>query len=394
MIPLGEAIDRVRSGLTACEPEIIGLGDAAGRVLAEAVKARLTQPPFHASAMDGYAVRSGDLGDNPVELPLDGESAAGHGLDRAIRGGTTVRISTGAALPEGADQVVIQENAVRKGDIITFNDPPQPMRHVRAKGEDFNHGDTLLDAGTRLTPARLALATAGGASELSVTRRPRIGVLASGDELVPPGAPPGPGQIINSNAPALAALLTQWGAAPIDLGIARDTPEAVRAALEQARDLDLLVTIGGASVGDHDHLRRVFADMGGKLAFEKIALKPGKPTWFGHLPDLPVLGLPGNPVSALVVAELVLRPAVEALLGETPRARLRPARLATSLPANGPRETWIRGRFDPETGAVRPAGRQESGLVSALATAELLIPRPIDAPARQAGDRVDILLLD
>ncbi|WP_297730492.1 molybdopterin molybdotransferase MoeA, partial [uncultured Maricaulis sp.] len=235
---------------------------------------------------------------------------------------------------------------------------------------------------------------AGGASELSVTRRPRIGVLASGDELVPPGAPPGPGQIINSNAPALAALLTQWGAAPIDLGIARDTPEAVRAALEQARDLDLLVTIGGASVGDHDHLRRVFADMGGKLAFEKIALKPGKPTWFGHLPDLPVLGLPGNPVSALVVAELVLRPAVEALLGETPRARLRPARLATSLPANGPRETWIRGRFDPETGAVRPAGRQESGLVSALATAELLIPRPIDAPARQAGDRVDILLLD
>jgi len=394
VIPLSEAIAQVRGGLAACEPEIIGLGEAAGRVLAKAVKARLTQPPFHASAMDGYAVRSGDLGDNPVALPLDGESAAGHGLDRAIRGGTTVRISTGAALPEGADQVVIQENAVRKGDIITFNDPPQPMRHVRAKGEDFNHGDSLLDAGTRLTPARLALASAGGASELSVTRRPRIGVLASGDELVPPGAPPGPGQIINSNAPALAALLTQWGAAPVDLGIARDTPEAVRAALEQARDLDLLVTIGGASVGDHDHLRRVFADMGGKLAFEKIALKPGKPTWFGHLPDLPVLGLPGNPVSALVVAELVLRPAVEALLGETPRTRMRPARLATSLPANGPRETWIRGRFDPETSAVRPAGRQESGLVSALATAELLIPRPIDAPARQAGDRVEILLLD
>ncbi|MFY0638523.1 gephyrin-like molybdotransferase Glp [Maricaulis maris] len=394
MIPLTDAIARVRSGLTACEPETIGLGEAAGRVLWQPVKARLTQPPFHASAMDGYAVRSGDLGETPVNLTLDGESAAGHGLDRAIRGGTTVRISTGAALPEGADQVVIQENTVRKHDIITLNDTPQPMRHVRAMGEDFIDGDTLLDAGARLTPARLALAAAGGATGLSVTRRPRVGVLASGDELVPAGAPPGPGQIINSNAPALAALLTQWGAEPVDLGIARDTPDAVRASLEQACDLDLLVTIGGASVGDHDHLRQVFTEMGGSLAFEKIALKPGKPTWFGHLPDTPVLGLPGNPVSALVVAELVLRPAVETLSGETPRARLRPARLAAGLAANGPRETWIRGRFDAETGGVRPAGRQESGLVSALARAELLIPRPIDAPALQAGEPVDILVLD
>ena len=394
MIPLTDAIARVRSGLTACDRETIGLGEAAGRVLGQAVKARLTQPPFHASAMDGYAVRSGDLGENPVDLTLDGESAAGHGLDRAIRGGTTVRISTGAALPEGADQVVIQENTVREQDIITLNDTPQPMRHVRARGEDFTDGDTLLAAGTRLTPARLALAAAGGASELSVTRKPRIGVLASGDELVPAGAPPGPGQIINSNAPALAALLTQWGAEPVDLGIARDTPDAVRASLEQAENLDLLVTIGGASVGDHDHLRQVFAEMGGALAFEKIALKPGKPTWFGHLPDTPVLGLPGNPVSALVVAELVLRPAVETLSGETPRARLRPAFLAADLAANGPRETWIRGRFDPETGGVRPAGRQESGLVSALAMAELLIPRPIDAPALRAGEPVDILVLD
>ncbi|RKQ96452.1 molybdopterin molybdotransferase MoeA [Maricaulis maris] len=394
MIPLSDAIARVRAGLTPIEVETVGLGEAAGRVLAEAVTAGLTQPPFHASAMDGYAVRSGDLGDNPVTLPLDGESAAGHALDRPIRPGSAVRISTGAALPDGADQVVIQENTTRTGDQITLQDPPQPWRHVRASGEDFTTGQTLLEAGLRLTAPRLALAAAGGAASLRVRRQPRIGVLASGDELVAAGAPPGPGQIINSNGPALMALLNAWGAIAIDLGIARDTPSAVRTALEQARDLDLLVTIGGASVGDHDHLRRVFAEMGGTLAFDKIALKPGKPTWFGQLPGLPVLGLPGNPVSALVVAELVVRPAVERLLDETPRSRLRPVRLMVDLPGNGPRETWIRGRFDAETGRVRPSGSQDSGLISALARAELLIPRAVDAPPTRAGQMINVLLLD
>ncbi|WP_291841794.1 gephyrin-like molybdotransferase Glp [Maricaulis sp.] len=394
MIPLSEAIARVRSDLTPMEAETVSLGEAAGRVLAKAVTARLTQPPFHAAAMDGYAVRSSDLGDHPVTLPLDGESAAGHALHRPIRHGTAVRISTGAALPDGADQVVIQENTTRTGDRITLQDPPQRLRHVRAMGEDFASGETLLEAGLRLTAPRLALAAAGGASSLLVSRQPRIGVLASGDELVTAGAPPGPGQIINSNAPALIALLTACGAVPIDLGIARDTPDAVRKALERASDFDLLVTIGGASVGDHDHLRRVFAEMGGELAFDKIALKPGKPTWFGQLPDVPVLGLPGNPVSALVVAELVLRPAVERLLGETQRPRLRPARLMADLPGNGPRETWIRGRFDPETGRVRPSGSQDSGMISALARAELLIPRAINAPPAGADQMIDVLLLD
>lgn len=394
MIPLLEAIARVHGQLRALDSETVGLAEAAGRVLAAPVRAQLTQPPFDASAMDGYAVRSGDLGGNPVTLPLAGEAAAGHAFDQPIQPRTAVRISTGAPLPEGADQVVIQENTDRRGDRITLRDAPSPMRHVRPRGGDFETGQTLLETGDGLTPSRLALATASGASWLDVVRQPRIGVLATGDELVPPGAPPGPGQIINTNAPAIMGLLAQWGAIPVDMGIARDTPEAVRSALDAARDHDLLVTIGGASVGDHDHLRHVFAEMGGTLHFEKIALKPGKPTWFGHLPDLPVLGLPGNPVSALVVAELVLRPAVETLLGERPRPRLRRALLSADLPANGARETWIRGRFDPETGGVRPAGSQDSGMISALARAELLIPRAIEAPRIAAGELIEILVLD
>lgn len=394
MISLDEALYLIRSTLDPVDMETIPLTRAHGRTLAASVIAARTQPPFAASAMDGYAVRSAELSGQSVTLHLTGESAAGHASLARIGPGEAFRISTGAPMPDGADQVVIQENCQRDNQSVITSEPARPGANIREAGVDFSSGDTLLEAGQKLTPAAISLAASGGHAAVSVCRQPTVGLLSTGDELVEIGQTAGPDQIINSLGPGLTALVREWGGQPRYLGIARDDPEDVREKLMAGNGLDLLVTIGGASVGAHDHLRKEFAGLDGELVFEKIAIKPGKPTWFGRLGTTPVLGLPGNPVSAMVMARLCLKPAMDRLLGSEDPALFRPARLGVDLPPNGPRENMIRARFDALTGLIAPLGNQDSSALSALVASNALIRRPANAAAARAGEGVTFLPLD
>lgn len=393
MIPLDEARTRMLAALAPCPAVTLPLEQACGRILAGPMIAQCTQPPVALSAMDGYAVRSADLATVPARLKLVGEAAAGHAFDGRLDAGMAVRISTGAPLPGGADQVVMQERAVREADAVVLDDTQRPGANVRPAGTDFSSGEALLPAGRRVTPEALALAAAARLEGVTVHPRPRVGVLASGDELVEPGEPAGPSQIVNSVSPGLAGMVRAWGGEPVYLGIARDDAQDVRRHVASARGLDLLVTVGGASVGDHDHFRRVFAERGGQLAFEKVAVRPGKPTWFGVLDDLPCLGLPGNPVSALVIARLLLRPAMARLEGHAVETVFERADLGAALPANGPREAYLRARRDA-AGRVVPLENQDSSALSALVQADCLIRRPVDADPAEPGDTADILPLD
>ncbi|MBR9825361.1 MAG: molybdopterin molybdotransferase MoeA [Alphaproteobacteria bacterium] len=395
MIRLEEARARVLALVTPMPQEIIPLVEAQGRVLAMPVLAAWPQPAQDLSAMDGYAVLSDDLANTPTDLVLMGESAAGHGFDGALRPGHAIRVSTGAEVPAGADQIVIQENTKREADILTVMDEPRPGAHIRRTGQDFITDEVLGQPGLRLRGESLALLAAGGTDALPVARRPRIGVMASGDELVALGEWPGPGQIVNSVTPGLMGLIKSWGGQAVDLGIARDAPQSVADKLEKAKTqaLDLVITIGGASVGDHDHLRQVFQDRGGSLSFEKIAVKPGKPTWFGQLGEQLFLGLPGNPVSALVVARLLLKPAIERMLGQDTALVLAKAKTTQALPANGPREMFLRAEH-VEGDQIRPFGKQDSSVVSALAKSTCLIRRDINAPPVETGGEIEILRLD
>lgn len=393
MISLDEARRLIRAEADALAAETVAVDAAVGRVLAEPVTAIRTQPPFAASAMDGYAVRAADLDGKPVRLTIRGEAAAGHASDRPLATGECQRISTGAPVPDGADQVVIQENVHRDGDHISTSEAPEPGRHIRHAGIDFSAGDSLLAAGTRLTPRRLSLVISAGQTQLAVRRQPRTAILSTGDELVEPGQSTRPDQIINSLGPGLSALVRLWGGNPHYLGIARDNPEQVRLKLDAATGFDLIVTIGGASVGDHDHLRQVFQEMGGQLVFEKIAIKPGKPTWFGQLGNTLILGLPGNPVSAIVMARLCLKPLMDALLANPEDDAFLLAKLSAGLPANGPRETMMRAKLEAHTGKIASLDNQDSSALSALNTANALIRRPAGAGAAAMGDTVEYLLL-
>tara|TARA_R110002073_G_scaffold3282_5_gene22139 strand:+ start:6152 stop:7345 length:1194 start_codon:yes stop_codon:yes gene_type:complete len=393
MISVEAARARIAAALLPMATEPCNLIEAPGRTLAEPVIAALTQPPFAASAMDGYAVQSADLGATPTRLSLQGESAAGHGFDLNLKPGHAIRISTGAPMPQAADQVVMQERAVRDGHQITLDDTPRPDSNVRAAGIDFNAGDILVPAGTVLSPDAVALAAGAGLTELIVHRRPRVGILSTGDELVEPGQALGPHQIVNSIAWGLDGLVRQWGGEPVYLGIARDSKADVRAKLEASQGLDLIVTIGGASVGDHDHLRQVFNAMGGQLAFGKIAVKPGKPSWFGRLGESAFLGLPGNPVSSLVMARLLLLPALAILCGRPESLEFTSVILGEDLPANGMRENFVRARIDRQTGRVHPLGNQDSSALSALVHSNALIRREVEAPAARAGEMTQILPL-
>ena len=296
-------------------------------------------------------------------------------------------------MPGGADQVVMQERTERDGDIVRIDDTCRPGANVRKAGIDFTEGDILLPAGTRLTPDAVGLMVGASLTYANVFCRPKVGVLSTGNELVEPGQAAGPDQIINSISKAMDGLVRQWGGDPVYLGIARDDPADVRAKLDPSRDLDLIVTIGGASVGDHDHLRQVFSAESGALVFEKIAIKPGKPTWFGTLRNTPVLGLPGNPVSSLVMARLCLRPAMQILTGQTPDLNFAKARLGVSLPENGPRETFIRAQYDADEGTVAPLDNQDSSALSALVRSDCLIRRLSHAPVAHIGDEVQTLRL-
>jgi molybdopterin molybdotransferase len=383
------------SGVVALDDESVTLADALGRVLAAPILASRDQPPFAISEMDGYALTAANT---PGPLKWIGESAAGHGFAGAWAKGGTVRISTGAAIPDGADAVVIQEDVKIDGDTVSV---PQarPGQHIRPRAMDFSAGTVLLEAGRRLDGVALALAAAAGAASLPVVRRPRIVLLSGGDELADPDTVPGPFQIFDSGTHGIAALVRAWGGEAQRLQLQKDDVNAIARAAEQGlKDSDLLVLIGGASVGDHDHARPALQRLGLKLAVEKIQLRPGKPTWFGHTPHGAVLGLPGNPASALVCAHLFLRPLIEAMLGRDPQdcVRLRRARLLEALPANGPREHYLRSYLSDDGNGqwtVRAFEQQDSSLLSVFASANALVRMLPNAPAAAAGSLVDVLPL-
>lgn len=396
MISYDDALQHIRSVAPLSETETIPLQAGTGRVLADPIVAGLTHPPDAMSAMDGYAVRSADavLG---ATLTVIGESPAGHPFSGSVGPGECVRVFTGSVVPQGADHIVIQEDATRTGDTIAITDTPTPPRHIRAAGLDFKTGDTLIPAGTRLLPRQLSICAAANHATLNVIRKPRVALLANGDELRAPGEPLGPGEIIASNEYSLTALIEAWGGEVINLGIAPDAPADIRARIEGAGAVDLFVPVGGASVGDHDHMKTVFGELGFDAVFSKVAVRPGKPTWLSECSDQLVLGLPGNPASALVCAHVFLKPLIARLLGaseETGRLR---AALTEPLPANGNRAHFMRGQLAvSEEGeqVVTPAANQDSALLSPFVTANMLIYRGVGAPAVGAGERVACLGLD
>ena len=390
-----DARQRILSGAQRLGVETVALTGAIGRVLAEPIVAARAQPPFDASAMDGWAIRRGDYALGKA-FAVAGESAAGKAYGRAVEAGQAVRIFTGAPIPAGADLVVIQEEAVSDGKTVRFEAGETPRANIRAAGGDFQAGDLLLEAGVTVDPWRLTLAASAGLAQVAVARRPRVAILATGDELVPPGGDPRPDQIFESGSFALAALIRAWGGEAVRLTAAADDAVAIAATVAPV-DADLIVTIGGASVGDHDLVKPALRTLGLTLAVETVAVRPGKPTWFGVLGDgRRVLGLPGNPASALVCAELFLRPLLAALSGGDAQVRLIPAVLAHPLPAGGPREHWMRAAL-----SIDPAGRtvattfpdQDSSLVGVFARADALVRRPVGAPAAATGDLVDTLPL-
>ncbi|MFE1600823.1 molybdopterin molybdotransferase MoeA [Methylobacterium sp. ID0610] len=401
LLPVAEALARILADAAPVEAEAVPIGRASGRTLAADVRARRTQPPFAASAMDGYAVRSADVAEPPTTLRVIGTSAAGHGFAGPVGPGEAVRIFTGAPMPEGADTIVIQEDAEAAGDRVRLRQGNPPGRHVRGSGLDFREDDLLLAAGTRLDGQRVALAAAGGHPVLPLRRRPRVAILATGDELVQPGEPAAWDQIVASNGLALAAMAEEAGAEAIDLGIAGDRFADLEAAIGRARDAgaDLLLTLGGASVGDHDLVQSALVHQGLDLGFWRVAIRPGKPLMHGRLGRMAVLGLPGNPVSSVVCGLVFVRPLIRALLGD-PQAgadRSEPARLGRDLPANDMRQDYLRARLTHDGDGppvVHPDPRQDSSMLSVLATAEALLIRPAHAPAAKAGDPCRILRLD
>ncbi|PLR22265.1 molybdopterin molybdenumtransferase MoeA [Caulobacter zeae] len=390
-----DARGRMLDGATRLGVEAAALPDAVGRVLAQDVVADRCQPPFDASAMDGWAIRRADYG--VVEaFAVVGESAAGRAYPKAVQAGQAVRIFTGAPVPAGADLVVIQEEAIRDGDRVSFAAGESPKANIRPAGGDFRSGDRLLEAGVRIDPWRLSLAAAAGLAVLPVARRPKVAILATGDELVPPGGAPAPDQIFESGSFSLAALIEAWGGQAIKLAPAADSVDAIAAAVADAA-VDLVVTIGGASVGDYDLVKPAMTRLGLDLRVQTIAVRPGKPTWFGFIEGgRRVLGLPGNPASALVCAELFLRPLLAALSGADPVLPFGVARLSAPLPGNGPREHWMRAArsIDNEGRVtVAPFPDQDSSLVGVFARADALVMRPAGAPPAAAGDLVTTLPL-
>ncbi len=399
LIPVGEAQRRL---LEATQPiargEMVPLDQANGRVLAADLHARLTQPPFNASAMDGYALRAEDAPRPGAELNLIGTSAAGHAFEGAVGFGETVRIFTGAPVPSGADSVLLQEDAEKLGEgRIRTTFPVTRGRHVRPRGQDFAEGETVLTAGTHLDFARLTLVAAMNHAEVPVYERPKVAILATGDELVRPGRTPAASQIIGSNSFGVAALARDNGAEVVDLGIVADDRGEITRAVEKARALgaDVLVTLGGASVGDHDLVQSTLLDAGMTLDFWRIAMRPGKPLMVGSLGEMRVLGLPGNPVSSMVCALLFLEPLLARMTGRTPLQRHATALSASSLPANDKRQDHLRARLMRADGklVVQSFGKQDSSMMKIFAQSDCLIVRPPEAPALEAGDETPILLL-
>ncbi len=399
MIPFEAALALVLAAFRPLPAEIVSLDGALGRVLAEDVIARVSHPPFDASAMDGYAVRSADVpaGRLPVTLPVVGQAVAGAGFGGPLAAGQAVRILTGAPLPAGADAVVIQEHTEKLDGAVRIGRAATPGRWIRRAGQDFAAGEMLLRAGRRLTSRDIGLAAAMNVPWLAVRRRPRIAVLATGDELARPGETPGAAGLIESGGAACGALMRACGAEVLALGIARDDPAELAHRLRAAAGCDLLLTIGGVSVGDLDLMAPALADVGFTAAFHRVAMRPGKPLLFGRMGDTPVLGLPGNPVSAWVTALLFARPAVGTLLGlDPPAPPAEVARAGAAIAGNDERRDHLRAalsRDGPGALTATVLSGQDSAMIRPLAAADCLVVRPPHAPPVAAGGAIEILRL-
>jgi len=396
MLSVTEARAKILAAITPTTGETIALANAHNRVLCAPLPARLTQPPADVSAMDGFSLRAED-GQAGTTLRIIGAAPAGHPFTGKIGPGEAVRLFTGSYIPEGANTVLIQEDATVEGDRLTVNEACSTGKNIRRAGQDFAAGDILLQSGKRLTARDIGLAAAGNHPWLTVHRRPRIAILATGDEISLPGEAIGPGGIVSSNAHALAAFCAASGADPTILPIARDDLTAIAEGADAARGADLLITTGGASVGDHDLVQAGLASRGLNLEFWKIAMRPGKPLMFGALGAMPMLGLPGNPVSAFVCALLFLRPAIDRLLGlpgDAPATE--PARLTTPLKPNDQREDYVRATLTRDDSGWRatPFPLQDSGMLRTLAHATALIQRPPHDSAHPEGAEVKIIRLD
>ncbi len=397
LLSVEDALARVLAGLAPLEAERVAIENAHGRVLAEDLAARLTQPPFDASAMDGYAVRSADVASLPVTLRVVGVAAAGAGFKQRLGEGEAVRIFTGAPVPQGADTVVIQENTEEADGLVRIMEG-EPGRHIRPRGQDFHEGEMLLPAGTRLGPRALMLAAAMNHTELLVRRKPKVAILATGDEVVPPGSELGSDQIVSSVPYGLAAVIEAEGGEAMRLGIAKDDAESLVTLARSGSAADILITVGGASVGERDLVARALASEGLELEFAQIAMRPGKPLIYGRLGTQRVLGLAGNPVSALISAHVFLRPMLRRLLGKVERMRPPPEALAgVTLRANGERQHYMRAVSEwreDGTRIVTPLASQDSALSADLARADCLIVREPRAPELPRGGRVRVIPLE
>ncbi|WP_259779768.1 molybdopterin molybdotransferase MoeA [Aestuariispira ectoiniformans] len=397
MISVDDARTRILAALGPLPAEQISIRNALGRVLAEDVKARRTQPPTAVSAMDGYAVRACDIPSPGTELEIIGEAPAGGVCDRPVGEGQAVRIFTGGPMPEGADAVVMQEDTEKPNEsTVRINLPPHSGKFVRAAGLDFAEGQTLLEAGQTLSARDVGLLAAMNVPWIMVHRRPRVAILATGDEIVMPGEPMGPSQIVSSNSLGLAATLEALDCDPILLGVARDNAEHLKSMASAAASADLLITTGGASVGDHDLIQSVLGETGLQVDFWKIAMRPGKPLIFGHLNQTPMIGLPGNPVSTLVCSTVFVAPAVAKLSGKASEAFTHRSKavLDCDIPQNDHREEYMRAVFTNAPGEslrVKPFEKQDSSMLSRLSGAGCLVVRPAHSAPMKAGQLVDII---
>jgi molybdopterin molybdotransferase len=398
LMPVAEALRQVVAGAEPLGTETVALDDAFGRVLAADLAARRTQPPADVSAMDGYALRADDTASEPATLTIIGEVAAGHPFEGLVGPGQAARIFTGGVMPDGADCVVIQEVTEREDDRVLIKRSGIKGKNVRRKGIDFSEGQVLLARGRRLDDRDLMLAASMNYPQVEVYRRPKIAIVGTGDELVMPGTEPKPGEIVYSNGFALTALARSEGAEARDFGIARDRLDDIAAHVRRARDwgADILVTTGGASVGEHDLVRKALQAEGLDLSFWRVALRPGRPMMHGRLGRLQVLGVPGNPVSSYVCSVLFLVPLIRTLSGRSDIERPREtARLGRDLPANDEREDYLRATLSvgPDGPVATPISAQDSSLMASLSRSNCLVIRPPHAPAAAAGSSCVILKL-
>ena len=398
LLAVSKALEQLLGSADVLKSESVPIGDAAGRILAKPIKALRTQPPFPASAMDGYAVRAADLESIPAELNVIGEAPAGHGFSGTVGAGEAVRVFTGAPVPEGADAILIQENAINSGpNRISAQAGVSRGQFVRRAGLDFEQGETLAEPGRVLDAAALSLAAAANHADLDVIRRPLVAILATGDELLPPGSEPGPDQIIASNSYGVAAIAASVGADTVDLGIVPDAKSEISMAVSRAlkAGVDVIVTLGGASVGDHDLVRDVLEEKGMTLDFWRIAMRPGKPLMVGRLDGTHILGLPGNPVSSIVCSHLFLVPLLARLGGRRYRRDIRQAAVMTPLCKNDEREDYIRAAVRQGANGLEahPFAKQDSSMLKVLAASNGLVIRRPHAAAIEAGELCDVMML-